>query len=260
MVHLTINGTRVQATEGEMLLTVIRRMGIDIPALCHHEAVEPFGACRLCLVEITKDSWNGWKGYVTSCLYPVENDLIVNTHADKVIEARKTLIDLQLARCPNSPEIQQLAAQFGINRTSYEPKVDGDNCILCGLCTRICDQMGFSAISTVERGHGRRIAPPLDQPPPDCVGCLACALNCPTHVIPFTQAGDRRTIWEKDFELITCSRCGRKTITREFATALSKMRGIPESYFELCDACHREDTAQGMGRIAAWSRREEKAS
>ena len=82
MVHLTINGRIVQAEEGEMLLAVIRREGIKIPAECHHEAVEPFGACRLCTVEITRKEWDGWSNYVTSCLYPVADGLIVEVHPD----------------------------------------------------------------------------------------------------------------------------------------------------------------------------------
>ncbi len=253
LVHLTINGKVVQAEEGEMLLTVIRREGIQIPATCHHEAVEPFGACRLCTVEITKEEWDGWSNYVTSCLYPVQDGLIINTHSPTVIELRKTLIDLQLARCPNSPEIRQLAEEYGITRTTYEEIPDGDNCILCALCTRICDQMGFAAISTVGRGHGKVIAPPLDEAPPDCVGCLACALNCPTNVIEFTDEGSVRTIWKKQFELISCAKCDRKTITKEFAESLSESRNIPFSYFEICDECHRKELVQTMGRIASWS-------
>jgi len=254
MVHLTINGKVVKANEGEMLLAVIRREGIEIPALCHHEAVEPFGACRLCTVEITKEEWDGWSNFVTSCLYPVENDLIVSTHSPKVVQLRNTLVDLQLARCPNSPEIRQLAEEYGITKTSYEEIPDGDNCILCALCTRICDQMGFAAISTVGRGHGKKVAPPLDEVPPDCVGCLSCALNCPTNFIEFTDKGNIRTIWKKQFELISCAKCGKKTITKEFAKALSESREIPMSYFEICDECHRKELVQTMGRIASWSR------
>ncbi len=256
MVSLTINGRVVQATEGEMLLKVIRREGIDIPALCHHDAVEPFGACRLCMVEITKDSWDGWKNFVTSCLYPVEQDLIVQTHSSKVIDLRKDLLDLQLARCPSSPEIRKLAAEYGVTQTSYEIIPDGDNCILCGLCTRICDKLGFHAISTVGRGHNKEVAPPLKQAPPDCVGCLSCAYNCPTNVIKFTDDGDKRTIWDKTFELIKCSTCGKPVITREFAEALSKRRDIPAEYFEKCDACHRKELSLTMGSVAAWAREE----
>ena len=132
MVNITINGKMVQAHEGEMLLETIRRENIDIPALCHHEAVEPYGACRLCMVEITKQEWDGWKNHVTSCLYPVEEGLIVQTHSEKVLDIRRTVLDLQLARCPNSPEIRKLAAEYGVTHTSYEEIPDGDNCILCG--------------------------------------------------------------------------------------------------------------------------------
>ncbi len=254
MVNLTINGTVVQANEGEMLLAVIRREGIKIPALCHHEAVEPFGACRLCMVEITREEWNGWKNYVTSCLYPVDEGLIVLTHSPKVIELRKTVLDLLLARCPNSPEIRKLAAEHGVTCTSYETIPDADNCILCGLCTRICAQMGFSAISTVGRGHSKEVAPPLRQAPPDCVGCLACAKNCPTNVIKYTDEDDVRTIWEKKFKLLKCSKCGKSSITVLFAKALSESRGIPMSYFDVCDDCRRKEISQTMGSIANWQR------
>ena len=256
MVKLTIDGKVVQAREGEMVLAVCRREGFDIPALCHHEAVEPFGACRLCMVEITKKEWDGWKGYVTACLYPVEEGLIVQTHSEKVIDIRRTVLDLQLARCPNSPEIRKLAAEYGVNQTSYEEVPDGDNCILCGLCTRICDALGFKAISTVDRGHGKRVAPPLDQPPPDCVGCLSCAQNCPTHFIEWSQGNKYRVIWGKKFEVIQCAQCGKLTITREFANALAERRNIPISYFDLCDDCHRKELSLTMGRIANWQREE----
>jgi len=260
MVNLTINGRVVQAEEGEMLLTVIRREGISIPATCNHGSVEPFGACRLCTVEITKQEWQGWKNYVTACLDPVANGLIVNTHSETVIEIRKTLLDLQLARHPNTPLIQKMAAEFGITKTSYEEIPDGDDCILCALCTRMCDRMGFTAISTVGRGHGKKIAPPLDEPPPDCVGCLACAQCCPTNFIKYSDEHSSRTIWGKKFERIACAKCGKLTITKEFADSLSESRNIPREYFDVCDDCHRKETALTMGRISHWTREEEPAS
>jgi bidirectional [NiFe] hydrogenase diaphorase subunit len=256
MIKLTINGRVVQADEGEMLLAVCRREGFDIPALCHHEAVEPFGACRLCMVEISKEAWGDWRGYVTSCLYPVEQDLIVQTDSPKVIELRRTVLDLQLARCPGSPEIRKLAGEYGVTQTTYEEVVDSDNCILCGLCTRICDKMGFHAISTVGRGHSKEVAPPMKQAPPDCVGCLACAQNCPTNVIEWSDVGIKRTIWGKEFDLIECEKCGATTITREFADALSKTRDIPREYFNVCDSCHRKELSLTMGSIANWEREE----
>jgi len=256
MVNLSINGRTIQAQDGEMLLSVIRRMGIDVPAICQHDAVEPFGACRLCTVEITKKEWDGWTNFVTSCLYPVAEGLIVQTHTAKLDQIRHTLLDLQLARCPNSPEIRQLAAQYGVTQTSYEEMPDGDNCIMCGLCTRICDRLGFHAISTVGRGHGKEVAPPLRQAPPDCVGCLSCAENCPTNFIEYQDVNDQRELWGKQFERIKCCECGQLTITVAFADALSQMRDIPREYFDICDACHRKQVSLTMGRIAGWARQE----
>lgn len=260
MVNLTVNGRVVQANEGEMLLAVLRREGINVPAMCEHQAVEPFGACRLCTVEITKSEWKGWKNYVTSCLYPVADGLIVQTDSEPVIELRKTLLDLQLARHPNTPLIQQMAAEYGVLHTSYEEVPEGDDCILCGLCTRICDRMGFAAISTVGRGHGKRVAPPLDEPPPDCIGCLACAQTCPTSFIKYIDDGRRREIWGKKFEMIACKRCGKPTLTKDFARNLADSRSIPYEYFEVCDDCHRKEIAATMGRITNWSREEEPAT
>ncbi|RKX22580.1 MAG: hypothetical protein DRP35_01590 [Candidatus Zixiibacteriota bacterium] len=257
MINITINGRIVQAEEGEYLLSVLKREKIDVPALCHHDAVEPYGGCRLCTVEITKKEWNGWSDYVTSCLYPVEKGLIVSTHSTKVNEIRKTILDLYVARHPNSPEIKELAEQYGVFETTFETIADGDNCTLCGICTRICDEMGFHAISLVGRGHGKIVAPPLNEAPPDCTGCLSCALNCPTNFIKFKDEGDYRTIWGKKFELITCSQCGKKTITKEFAQYLSDNRDIPYEYFEICDECHRKQTALEMGKIANWTREEQ---
>lgn len=254
MIRLTINGRVVQAKEGEYLLSILKREKIDVPALCHHEAVEPFGACRLCVVEVTKAEWNGWCDYVTSCLYPAAEGLIVNTHASKVIELRKSIVDLFLARHPNSLEIKELAAEYGVYETQFETVVDGDNCILCGLCTRVCDAMGFSAISTVGRGHGKEVAPPLKMQPPDCVGCLSCAKNCPTNFIEYTFTNKKVKIWDKEFELLQCRECGKNTIARIFAEHLSDHRDIPFEYFEVCDECHRKELAGTMGRLSNWER------
>lgn len=257
MVTITINGKVVRAQEGEMLLAVCRREGIDIPALCHHDAVEPFGACRLCMVEITKDEWNGWRNFVTSCLYPVEEGLIVQTHSPKVIELRRTVLDLLLARSPNSTVLQKLAAEHGVNRTRYEIVPDGDNCILCGLCTRVCARLGFHAIATVGRGHRKEVAPPLKEAPPDCVGCLSCVQVCPTNHITYEDKGDVRIIWGRKFELLRCSKTGKATITKAFAEALSTRRDIPIDYFDISDDEHRRELALKMGSIADWARKEQ---
>lgn len=255
MITLTINGKLVKAQPGEMLLKVIRREKIDIPAACHHDSVEPHGGCRLCTVEITHKDWKGWKGQVTSCLYPVEEGLVVGTHTPQVIELRKTILDLYLARSPQSEVVRGWAQEYGIVQTSFETIPDGNDCILCSLCTRVCDQMGFHAISAAGRGHGKEIAPPLWQAPEACVGCLACANVCPTNYIKYTDKGGTREIWGKKFELLKCEKTGAPTVTREFADHLSKHRNIPAEYFKLGDKAHRTETAMTMGKIANWQKK-----
>jgi formate hydrogenlyase subunit 6/NADH:ubiquinone oxidoreductase subunit I len=100
-----------------------------------------------------------------------------------MFETRRVVLDLLLARCPEAPLIQRLASEHGIEQTSYVPNPEPTDCIMCGLCTRVCDHIGVSAISSVNRGTGSEIAPPFHEPPPDCIGCLACAAICPTRAL-----------------------------------------------------------------------------
>jgi len=251
---MTINGKPVQAREGEMVLDVTRRLGIDVPTLCEHPAVEPFGSCRLCMVEVTKEAWKGWKGLMTACLYPAAADLVVETDSERVRNVRRTVLDLLLARCPESQLIQRLAADYGLPRSSFPRRADADLCILCGLCTRVCERAATAAIATVQRGHQRKIGTPWDGPPPDCIGCLACAHICPTGHITFREAGGTRTIWEREFKLARCSDCGRPLpITEEQASFLAERQQLDASYFARCDSCQRSATAAALGRVARWN-------
>jgi bidirectional [NiFe] hydrogenase diaphorase subunit len=251
VVKIEIDGRVVEARTGEFLLAVARRAGIDVPAICHHEAVDPAGNCRMCLVEITKASWDGWSRLVTACLYPVETDLVVKTHSAPVIEARTVLVDLWLARCPDSPYIQRLAAEYGIETTSYQPAaLPTDQCILCGLCIRVCEKLGPSAICTVNRGGRKKVAGPFEGPPPDCIGCAACAEVCPTSCIKVEERDGTRTIWEKHFEMLRCSACGRSLVTVDEARYFGQKGGLGESYYQLCDRCKRNQTAQQTTKVA----------
>ncbi len=253
--YMTINGKRVEAREGEMVLDVTRRVGISVPTLCEHKAVEPFGSCRLCMVEVTKPAWKGWKGLMTACLYPAAPDRIIATDSERVHQVRKSVLDLLLARCPHSTPIQQLAAEYGVAETSFTPREDPDNCILCGLCTRVCESAATAAITTVNRGHDREVGTPWDGPPPDCIGCLACAHICPTGHIEYTDEGSCRTIWGQTFELARCATCGKPLpITTKQAEFLMERQQIDQSYFARCEACQRKETAEGFGRMARWQK------
>ncbi len=249
MPRLTIDGKVVEVREGAYVLEAARKAGVEIPTLCDHKALEPWGGCRLCMVDVTFEHWDGWYKNVAACLYPVAEGLIVETRTERVIETRKVVLDLLLARSPDTPLIQKLAAEYGVTQTSYQRNPEPTDCILCGLCTRVCDHLGISAISMVDRGIGREVAPPFKEPPPDCIGCLACAEVCPTDYIKFTTNDYQRKIWGKSFEMLRCKVCGKAHITVAQADFFADKNGVPRSYFETCDACKRKEHADLFERL-----------
>jgi NADH dehydrogenase/NADH:ubiquinone oxidoreductase subunit G len=249
MITLKINGKTCKAHKGEMLLKIARRNGIAIPTLCHHEAVEPSGSCRLCLVEISKKSWNGGTKLVTSCLYPAEEGLIVQTDSDTVRKMRRTLLDLLIARCPNSEVLQQLAMEYELDTPTYPARLEAaanglDNCMLCGLCVKICEAIGTSAIYTVNRGVAKIIDTPFHKVSATCMGCLACAENCPTRAIPFKESNGIREIWGKSFAMLRCQECRTYTIPEDQKDFFTKKTGLKPDAFTLCDACKAKKTSQ----------------
>lgn len=247
--QLTINGRRLDAYEGDTVLDVAERADIHIPTLCHHPAVEPFGSCRLCMVEVTKPSWSGWKGLMTACLYPAAPDLIVDTNSESVRHVRKNVLDLLLARCPESRLIQEMAEEYGISQTTFTPRADADLCILCGLCVRVCDTAVTSAIATVKRGYEREIGTPWGGPPEDCVGCGACAQVCPTGQIVMAEADGDRHIWRQNHSMVRCRSCAGYFMTEAERDHLMATRGLAPSYFEECPSCRRERTAAKLAGV-----------
>jgi bidirectional [NiFe] hydrogenase diaphorase subunit len=248
-IGMTIDGKAVRVPEGASVLDAARQAGVHIPTLCHHEALEAWGGCRLCVVDVTRQGWDGWCKLVVSCMYAAEDGLVVLTDTDRVKLTRKVVLDLLLARCPETKLIQELAGRHGIDRTSYQANPEPTDCILCGLCTRVCDHIGVSAISTVDRGIGKQVAPPFHQAPPDCIGCLACAEICPTSCIPYETSDTRRVIWEKSFEMVRCPQCGRAHITQEQVRHYAGRGGVPASYFDTCDACKRRQLAATFTKL-----------
>ena len=251
MPTVTVDGTRVEVPEGAYILEAARKAGVEIPTLCQFDGLEPWGGCRLCVVDMWRPGWDeDWFKMVTACNHPAEDGIRVFTRTERVLETRRVVLDLLLARCPSTPLVRRLAAEHGIRETSYVPNPEATDCILCGLCTRVCDHIGVSAISSVDRGAGREIAPPFHEPPPDCIGCLACAEICPTDCIPYRSDDRSRTIWDRTFDMLRCPSCGRAHITRAQAAHFAGRSGVPESYFELCDACKRREQARTFARLA----------
>ena len=178
-ITLKIDGLEVKTKKGSSILDVAKKLGINIPTLCHHPALEPFGACRVCSVEITDK--RGRKKIVTSCNYPVSEGLVVDTKSEKVFRTRQLLLELLLARCPKVKKIQDLAREYGVEKPSFWVGDPEEDCILCGLCVRVCEELvGVSAINFANRGVEREVTAPYHTISDDCVGCGACAIVCPT--------------------------------------------------------------------------------
>jgi bidirectional [NiFe] hydrogenase diaphorase subunit len=206
MITLTIDGRKVEGLEGSTILEVAREYGIEIPTLCFHEALEPYGGCRLCVVELVTPKGSG---LVASCVHPVEEDAVVKTHSEMVEQSRRMTMELLLAAAPNAQVIQDLAAEMGVE----EPRVKlGDsNCILCGLCVRACNEIvGANAISLVNRGFAKEVKPPFEIGSNACVGCTTCVFICPTGAIKLEDVLTNRSVheWESDFEARPCKICG----------------------------------------------------
>ncbi|MEM4729090.1 MAG: 2Fe-2S iron-sulfur cluster-binding protein [Thermoplasmata archaeon] len=175
MLSLRINGLDVMAEEGMTVLEVARLYGIDIPTLCYEEGLSPYGGCRLCLVEIGSGRT---ARLVTACTYPALEGLEVRTRSRRVTAARKMVIELLLARCPSSKTLQDLASQYGVTQVRF--KLKNEDCILCGLCVRICkEQMMAEAIEFAGRGRDMKITTPFDAKSDACRRCGACMYICP---------------------------------------------------------------------------------
>jgi heterodisulfide reductase subunit A len=133
-VGITIDGRSAVVAADTTILQAARQLGIAIPTLCHHRGLNPYGACRICLVEV--DSPRGPK-QVSSCNHPVSDGMVVRTDTNAVKEGRRTILELLLAKAPDSTELQALAKELGVEGTPFETAKEG-KCILCGLCVRVC--------------------------------------------------------------------------------------------------------------------------
>ena len=242
MINIKIDGQELEAKEGQTILEVAREKGIDIPTLCYHENLASYGACRLCSVEI----FTGTRSrIVASCLYPVEEGLEVETNSPRVINNRKMLMDLLLARCAQNEVIKKLASEIGIEQASFKPEYSENNdCILCGLCVRTCEQIvEVSAISQVSRGVKREVATPFFERSQVCIGCGSCAYICPTGAIKMEDNEDMRVIhssnwkWKTEFKLKKCDVCGNYWAPEAQLEYITKKLNLPPDFFDICPNC-----------------------
>jgi len=190
-VHLTVDDKPISVSGGQSILEAVARMpGLaTIPALCYHPRVKPYGACRLCTVEVSEEGGRRFR-FVAACLYDVKEDLIVRTNTKELRDLRRGIIELLLARSPEARLIQELAREYGVEKPRFTLR--DQECILCGLCVRTCQEIiGQSAISLVNRGIYREVTAPfyVYELREGCVGCGECAYICPMGAIRMNKEG-----------------------------------------------------------------------
>lgn len=185
MFNFTINDNKLQVEEGKTILEVAQEQGINIPTLCYHKELTPYGACRLCLVEIVG---GGRPGLEASCVFKITEGLEVKTDTERIKRTRKIIFELLMARCPDAEKIKKLAAEYGVNGTRIKLK-QKENCILCGLCVRVCAEIsGREAQSFSGRGVNRKVETPFNKVSDKCIGCGACAYLCPVEALTIEEA------------------------------------------------------------------------
>ena len=178
-IRLQIDGKEVEAKEGMTVLEAAQSAGISIPTLCHHEKLEPFGGCRICIVEVEA---GGWTKSVVSCVYPAEANLVVKTRSEKIDKIRKIILELLLAHAPDSPDLLELAQEYGADKDRFEKEVSF--CIHCGLCVRYCDEIKKkNAVGFVDRGIRKEISFIPEIAAQECWACKECFPLCPTEAL-----------------------------------------------------------------------------
>jgi len=233
-----INGKVLNAKEGETILQLAKRKKIEIPSLCYKKGFEDLGRCRMCLVEIK----NGRrKKIVSSCAYPVKENLEVQTHTEEIIKIRKDIVMLMYLKSPDNKYVQNLAKEYNIDKPKKYIQKINDDCILCGLCVEACRELGTNAISMVQRGSEKKVSTPYDDESKDCIGCGSCAEVCPSDAIKVEETEDTRTIWNREFELVSCKVCGKNYTTLETIKYSEKL--LDEEIEYICDECKKKITA-----------------
>jgi len=229
MLTMTINGREVSFEEGKTVLEVCQDEEIFIPTLCHDPRLKPYGACRLCIVEVA-----GAPKPLTSCTTPATKGMQVTTESARLWRLRKTIIELLLSNHPNdcmccegagSCDMQEMAYNYGANKDRFKGEkwslpVKEDNpfitfepekCIVCGRCTRICNEVVMAGTIDMT-GRGFNVLPDTAFSKPrtleNCEFCGQCVSACPTGALSDRKSrGLGRAIDVKKVKT-TCSYCG----------------------------------------------------
>ncbi|MBC2580510.1 2Fe-2S iron-sulfur cluster-binding protein [Clostridium sp. DJ247] len=244
---VTIDGQEVKVQEEKTILELAIELDIEIPTLCHHDGLEPYGACRLCIVEIEK---NGNKTIDASCTRYVEDGMVIKTATKELVEKRKLIAELLLARTTGSKELKERFEKLGITKSRFESK-DYDCLLYCGRCVRVCkEKVGIEAISFVGRGYDTKVGTPFSIDSDVCIGCGACAEICPIGTIKVKDEGSTRYIeyFNTKVELKECKDCGEFFSTKKIIEKLKE--DFPSfSDLDLCETCKKNNEMKKFWRV-----------
>ena len=244
---IILNGKETTAKPDQTILEVATENGVFIPTLCHSTALEPAAMCRLCMVELTEGRRTK---LVTSCNYPLRQDAEIKTDTDAIRRGRKLIIELLMARCPDSEELKKLAGEYGANITRFTPL--NDDCVVCGLCARVCEKVGGKTLTLSGRGVHIKVNTAFGEASPYCTGCGACVQICPVNAIKIEDIEDERviTIHGKEAARIKLNHC--ETCNQYYGPVidLTKVmerlgeKTIPPPNENLCPTCARQKLAK----------------
>ena len=248
MPTLSIDGQSLTVSQGSTVLQAIRSAGVHLPTLCYWEGLPPYGACRLCLVEMTAPQHQ----VIAACAYPVEEGMVIDTQGERAIAIRKLMLEFMLARCPTSDVIRALAAESAVTSTRFTSDAPLDElCILCGLCVRVCrDLVGAAAIGFIGRGADREVGAPFHLQSEACIGCGACAAVCPTSAIKIEDVDGQRVLhtWNTRVPLRPCPECGQPYAPEPMSFLRDRVEAS-EHLWGLCPACRRKRTVAQLDFI-----------
>lgn len=201
---INVNNKDFKANQGETILEVLNRNGIKVPTLCHLKDSTPTGACRMCVVEDVKSG-----KLITSCSFPANPGMQIKTHSQRVVESRKTIIELLLSNHPDdclycvrnkNCELQDLSEEHHVRERKIRGRKnsekldlssasivrDPEKCVLCGRCVTMCEEvMGVACIDFINRGNKSIIGTSFNQGlnTSSCINCGQCIMVCPTGAL-----------------------------------------------------------------------------
>jgi bidirectional [NiFe] hydrogenase diaphorase subunit len=256
---ILLNDKEIEVPQEATILQVARQQGIDIPTLCYLEALEPYGVCRLCVVEVGGSLPPSIR---ISCAQYVQEGLTVRTDSEKVSKNRKLIFEMLLARSPDSRALIDLAASYGVFESRFYTGDTDDKCVRCGRCVRVCrDRIGAYALCFAHRGYERKVTTDFERLSTYCIGCGSCTQVCPTGAIWMVDEEDERTIYTRDvviakFTLVKCELCGAPYAPQKY---LDFVRRNSDEAMKLdvirdfCPSCSRAARAEQLvGEMAIY--------